>query len=96
MTEVYYESCFATLISYNTAATSSKLPLLFHKRNSITIPLVDERLEIELLNSIKIYGDGEVFQKLMQLVNKYPTIWKSLGFVQISLKHLIKINLKSG
>lgn len=57
---VSYKSCFATSMGYDAAATLFKMPLLFHKRNSIIILLVNEGLKIELLNNIKIYRDGEV------------------------------------
>lgn len=69
------------MVNHDAASTPPMSPLLFHKRNGVTILPADVDLETELLNSIKIYGNKQVIEKITCLFNKYPTIWESLGFV---------------
>lgn len=69
---------------------------LFHERNSIIILPADTNLETKLLNSIKIYGNKKAVEEIMRLVNKYLSIWESLGFVQMPRERWIKIHLKFG
>lgn len=60
MIEVSYKNCLAILIDYDIfALLFNWLFLLFHKHNGIKILPANTRLEIELLNGIKIYGDSE-------------------------------------
>lgn len=94
MIEVSYESYFVKSVGYNVITTLLKLLFLFHERNSITILLANKELETELSNGIKLYKDDEVVQRLTQLVIKYPTIWKSLRFIQVPLERSIKVHLK--
>lgn len=93
--ELSYKSCFATSTNLNTAFTPHTLPIIFHDHNNISIPLVRD-LEMELPNGIKIYGDKETVDTITCLVNKYPSIWKSLRFVQVPPKCWIKVYLKPG
>lgn len=83
ITEIPFENCFATSVDHDAASTLSTSPLLFHKRNGITIPPADAGLETELPNGIKIYRDRQAVEKITRLVNEYPSIWKSSGFVQV-------------
>ena len=81
ITEITFENCFATLVNNDAASTPPTSLLLFHERNGITIPPADASLETELPNSIKLYGDSRAVEKITRLINKYPSIWESLGFM---------------
>ena len=81
--EIPFKNCFATSVDHDAASTPPTSPLLFHERNGITIPLADAGLEIGLPNGIKIYGDSQAVEKITHLINKYPLIWESSGFVQV-------------
>lgn len=81
--EVLYENCFTMPVDHKAATTPPMSPLLFHKYNNITIPPADTSLEIKLPNSIKIFGDEEAVKQMTSLVNEYPSIWESSGFVQM-------------
>ena len=94
ITEISFENCFATSVDYDAASTPPTSPLLFHKRNGITIPPVDAGLETELLNSIEIYGNSQAVEKITYLINKYPSIWESSGFMQVPPKRWMKVHLK--
>ena len=41
ITEIPFQNCFATLVDHDAASTPPTSPLLFHERNSITIPPAD-------------------------------------------------------
>ena len=71
-------------------------PLLFHERNGITILPADTGLETELPNGIKIYRDRQAIEKITYLVNEYPLIWESSGFVQVPPERWMKVHLKPG
>lgn len=91
--ELPYKSCFTTSADLNTASTSLILLAIIHDQNGIFIKLAKD-LEIELSNDIKIYGNKKAIDTITQLIDKYPSIWKFLDFVQISPKHWIKLYLK--
>lgn len=71
------------------------LSTLFHKHNGISI-LLSGDLKTELPNGIKIYRNKKAGNTITCLVNKYPSIWESLGFVQVFLEHWMKVYLKPG
>ena len=82
MTELSYKSYFATSADLDVASIPPTSPTIFHDRNKISIPPVGD-MEIELPNGIKIYGDKEAVDAITRLVDDYPLIWESSGFVQI-------------
>ncbi len=53
-------------------------------------------METELPNGIKIYRDKEAVDAITRLVDDYPSIWQSSGFVQIPPEHWMKVHLKPG
>lgn len=53
-------------------------------------------IERILDNGVRVYGDEHAVTLLSQLVPKYPSIWKSEGFVQISPERWMKVPLKPG
>lgn len=93
ITEIPFENYFATLVEHDAASTPPMSPLLFYKRNGITIPPADAGLETELSNGIKIYRDSQAVEKIIRLVNEYLSIWKSSGFVQVPPKQWMKVHL---
>ena len=95
VTELPYESCFATSADLDVASTPPTSPTIFHDRNGISILLAGD-MEIELPNDIKIYGDKEVVDAITRLVDDYPSIWESSDFVQILPEHWMKVHLKPG
>lgn len=96
VTELPYESCFAASVGHE-AASSPPISLpLFHERSGITIPPNGTSLETELPNGIKIYGDKDAVEQITRLVNEYPSIWESSGFVQVPPERWMKVHLKSG
>lgn len=81
MTKLSYKSYFATSADIDVVFTPSTLPTIFYDCNKISIlPAGD--METELSNGIKIYGDKEAVDGSMHLVDDYPSIWESSGFVQ--------------
>ena len=96
ITEIPFENCFATSVDHDAASTPPTSPFLFHERNGITIPPADTGLETELPNGIKIYGDSQAVEKITCLINEYPSIWESLGFVQVPPERWMKVDLKPG
>ena len=96
ITEIPFENCFATSVDHDAASTPPTSPLLFHERNGITIPPADAGLETELPNGIKIYRDRQAVEKITRLVNEYPSIWESSGFVQVPPERWMKVHLKPG
>ena len=95
VTKLPYENCFATSADLNVASTPPTSPTIFHDRNGISIPPTRD-LEIELPNGIKIYGDKEAVDAITCLVNEYPLIWESSGFVQVPPERWMKVHLKPG
>ena len=95
VTELPYENCFATSADLDVASTPPTLPTIFHDRNGISIPPAGD-LETELPNGIKIYGDKEAVDAITRLVNEYPSIWESSGFVQVPPERWMKVHLKPG
>lgn len=85
VTKLPYKSCFATSVDLDVASTTPTLLVIFYDRNGISIFPAKE-LETELPNGIKIYGNKEAVDIIMQLVNEYSSIWKSSDFVQNSQK----------
>ncbi len=85
VTELPYESCFATSADIDVASTPPISPTIFHDGNGISIPPAGD-METELPNSIKIYRDKESVDTITRLVDDYPSIWESSGFVQIPLE----------
>ena len=83
VTEIPFENCFAASVDYDAASTPPTSLFLFYERNGIIIPSAGASLEIELPNGIKIYGKGQAIEKITCLVNKYPSIWESSGFLQV-------------
>ena len=73
VTELPYESCFATLADLDVASTPPTSSTIFHDCNGISIPPARE-METELANGIKIYRDREAVDAITRLVNDYPTI----------------------
>lgn len=71
--ELPYKSCFATSADLDIASTPPTSLAIFHDRRDISIP-PDGDLETELPNGIKIYGDKEAVDAIMQLVDEYPSI----------------------
>lgn len=82
VTKLPYKSCFASSADLDVASTPPTSPTIFHDRTGISIPSSGD-LETELSNGIKIYGDREAVNAITRLVDEYPTIWESSGFVQI-------------
>ena len=70
-------------MNYDAAFTPPTSFFLFYERNGIIIPPADVGLEIELSNGIKIYNNRQAVENIICLVNEYPSIWESLGFVQV-------------
>lgn len=95
VTELPYESYFATSIDVDITSTPPILPTIFHDRNGISISSFID-LETELRNGIKIYGDRETVGSITRLVDEYPSIWESSGFVQIPPERWMKVYLKLG
>ncbi len=95
VTELPYESCFATSADLEVASTPPTSPTIFHDRNGISI-LPARDMETELPKGIKIYGDREAVDAITRLVNDYPTIWESSGFVQVPPERWMKVHLKPG
>lgn len=93
VTELLYESYFATSADIDVASTSPISPTIFHDRNRISIPPTGD-METELPNGIKIYGDKEAVDAITRLVDDYPSIWEFSGFVQIPPERWMKIYLK--
>ena len=56
VTELPYESCFATSADLDVASTTPTSPTIFQDRNGISIPPAGD-MKIELRNGIIIYGD---------------------------------------
>lgn len=83
------------LVNLDATFTLSILLIVFHKRNNIFILPVED-LEIEFLNEIEIYEDKDAVKAITHLVNKYSSIWESLGFTQISPEYWMKMYLKPG
>ena len=94
--KIAFQNCFATSVDHDVAFILPTSPLLFHERNGITSPPADTGLETELLNGIKIYDDSQAIEKITRLINEYPLIWESLGFVQVPPERWIKVHLKPG
>ena len=72
--EIFFQNCFATSMDHDAAASPPTSPLLFHEWNDITIPLADAGLETELPNGIKIYSNSQAVEKIIHLINEYPSI----------------------
>ena len=96
ITEIPFENCFATSVDHDATSTPPTSPLLFHERNDITIPPADTGLETELPNHIKIFGDSQAVEKITRLINEYPSIWESSGFVQMPPERWMKVHFKPG
>ena len=96
ITKILFKNCFATSVDHDAASTWPMSPLLFHERNGITILPADAGLETKLLNGIRIYGDRQTVEKITRLVNEYPSIWESSGFLQVPPERWMKIHLKPG
>ncbi len=73
VTELPYESCFATSADIDMASTPPTSPTIFHDRNGISIPPAGD-METELPNGIKIYGDKEAVDAITRLMDNYPSI----------------------
>lgn len=93
VTELPYKNCFTASADLDVAYTPLTLPTIFHDRNSISISPAED-LETELPNGIKIYRDKKAIDTITCLVNEYPSIWKSSGFIQVPPKWWIKVHLK--
>lgn len=96
VTKLAYKNYFVARIDINATAYLSLASPLFHKRNGITIPPADNNMKMELPHGIKIYGNSNVIQQIIQLVNKYLSIQEFLEFAHLFSKYWIKILLKSG
>ena len=83
-------------MDYDATSTLPTSPLLFHEQSDITIPPADTGLEIEILNGIEIYGDRQAVEKITCLIDEYPSIWESSGFVQVPPERWMKVYLKPG
>ena len=96
ITEILFENCFATSVDHDSASSPPISPILFHEWSGITILPANTGLKTELSNGIKIYGDRQAVEKITRLVNKYPSIWESLGFMQVPPERWMKVHLKPG
>lgn len=96
ITKVPFENCFATSVDRDAASTPPTSPLLFHEWNGITILVADINLDTKLPNGIKIYSNKQAIEKIIRLVNEYPSIWESSGFMQVPLEWWMKVYLKPG
>lgn len=95
MTELPYESYFATSANLEVASTPPTSLTIFHNRNVISISLAGD-METKLLNGIKIYGDKEAVDAITHLVDDYLSIWESSYLVQIPPERWMKVQLKPG
>ncbi len=68
------------LADFNTTSTPPTSLTMFHEHNGIFI-LSARDLETELPNRIKNYGDKDAVETITRLVNEYPSISESSGFV---------------
>lgn len=95
--DIRYDNYFLadTKSALNSATFPPQASLFFkYKLSCISIP-ADPSMKTRLDNGVRVYEDEHAVILLVQLVVKYPSIWESKGFVQISLKCWMKVLLKS-
>lgn len=92
VTKPPYKNYFVTSADFDVVSTPPILLTIFHDRNGISI-LPAGNLQKDLPNGITIYKDKEAIDAITYLVDEYPLIWESSGFIQIPPKCQIKVHL---
>lgn len=70
ITKLLYQSGFVASMGHKPASSPLISPFLFHKQSGITTLPNQSSLEIELSNSIKIYGNKDAMVQIKYLVDK--------------------------
>ena len=81
---------------FNSVTVPPQTAPFFEHELSYTLTPVILFMETRLDNRVRVYRDKYAVVLLAQLVAKYPSIWKSEGFVQIPPEHYMKVPLKPG
>lgn len=84
--DIYYDNCFLANAdsTFQFATCLSRIQLFFKQEPSLAPNPIKHLMETKLHNGVRIYKDTHAVAQLAQLVNKYPSIWESEGFMQIS------------
>lgn len=100
VTEVLFDNCFAAEIEADLAMTPPRTPPELQKiaisTTSESMPTCLEAKETCLPNGIMVYGTPGEVQRLADLVNDYPTLWKDEGFVNVPMDEWMRLPLQSG
>ena len=94
VTEVIYENCFPAVLNPETAEVPPRFTSDHFNRLAIAISSVNPSLKTKLANGVMIYGDKQDVQRIAVLVDGFPTIWDSSGFVDIPPEGWITVPLK--
>lgn len=96
--DIDYNDCFLTdtQTTFDSAIFPSRAQLFFDLHARVALVLTDILMETQLDNSVRVYRDKVAVREISELVAQYPFIWKSKGFVQISLERWIKVYLNPG
>ena len=84
--EILYDNCFQADLTFSAAKQPPSNPPLHESRSGVTVPSANPSQETPLPNGIRVFGDATAVAKISSLVNEFPSIWESSGFVRIPLE----------
>lgn len=84
--KILYNNCFQADLIFSAAEQPLSNPPLHESRSGVTVSSANSFQEIRLPNGIRVFGDAIAVAKISSLVNEFPSIWESSGFVRIPLE----------
>ena len=93
VTEVFHKNCFQAGLNLNAAEMPPKANPLYESCQEIRVSAVDPSLETKLPNSVRVYGDQIVVEKLFFLVAEFASVWEMSDFVNVPSERWMTVPL---